>query len=190
MVSRYHPLLVALHWFLAFFIGAALALGALVMAKLPNSDPMKLEALRSHVIGGLLIAALMLLRLVVRLRTRHPPAATAGTPELDRLAWLSHRAFYAAVFGMAASGLTMALQADLPTILFGTGGALPPDFWIFAARVVHYTVSRLLIALIALHVAGALYHALVLKDGLLRRMLFGRRRLPEATPPRHVEPAE
>jgi cytochrome b561 len=30
-------------------------------------------------------------------------------------------------------------------------------------------------ALIALHVMGALYHTLVLKDGLLRRMGFGRR---------------
>jgi len=51
-VSRYHPMLVALHWLLAFLIIAALALGALIMAKLPNSDPMKLEALRSHMFGG------------------------------------------------------------------------------------------------------------------------------------------
>lgn len=30
-------------------------------------------------------------------------------------------------------------------------------------------------ALIALHIIGALYHTLLLRDGLLRRMLFGRR---------------
>jgi len=55
LVSRYHPLLVALHWILAMLIIAALALGALVMVKIPNTDPMKLEALRSHMIGGSLI---------------------------------------------------------------------------------------------------------------------------------------
>jgi cytochrome b561 len=54
-VSRYHAMLVALHWLLAALIILALALGALVMAKLSNTDPMKLEALRSHMIGGALI---------------------------------------------------------------------------------------------------------------------------------------
>ena len=66
LVSRYHPLLVALHWILAVLIIAALALGALVMVKIPNTDPMKLEALRSHMIGGSLILVLMLGRLVAR----------------------------------------------------------------------------------------------------------------------------
>ncbi|SDR55383.1 cytochrome b561 [Rhizobiales bacterium GAS113] len=174
-VSRYHPLLVALHWLLAVLIVAALALGALVMVKIPNSDPMKLEALRSHMSGGMLILLLMLVRLVVRVRTEHPAPASAGNPTLDRLAFASHRLFYVAVLGMAGSGAFMALQTGLPGIVFGDGGTLPSDFWVFPIRTVHYLFSRLLMALIALHVAGALYHTLILKDGLLRRMVFGRR---------------
>ena len=39
LVSRYHPLLVALHSILAVLIIAALALGAVVMAKLPEATP-------------------------------------------------------------------------------------------------------------------------------------------------------
>ncbi len=174
-VSRYHPLLVALHWVLALLIIAALALGALVMVKIPNADPMKIEALRSHMSGGVLILILMLVRLFVRMRTRHPAPATAGNPLLDRIAWLSHRMFYVAVLGMAGSGLVMALQARLFGIVFGGHGSLPPDFWVFSLRTVHYVFSRLLMALIALHVAAALFHTLVLRDGLLRRMFFGRR---------------
>ena len=65
-VSRYHPLLVALHWILAVLIMAALTLGALVMVKIPNTSPMKFEALRSHMLGGTLILVLMLVRLVVQ----------------------------------------------------------------------------------------------------------------------------
>jgi cytochrome b561 len=176
-VSRYHPALAALHWLLALLIIAALALGALVMAKLPNSDPHKLEALRSHMSGGVLILLLMLVRLFVRRRTAHPAPATAGHPFLDRVAWLSHRLFYGAVIAMAGSGIVMALQTRLPWVIFLGEGALPADFWAFPIRYVHYGVSRLLMALIALHIAGALYHALVLRDGLLKRMLFGRRRV-------------
>jgi len=174
-VSRYHPLLVTLHWILAVLIIAALALGALVMVNIPNNDPMKLEALRSHMGGGMLILLLMLVRLVVRMRTQRPAAASTGNPALDRLAWISHRLFYVAVFGMAVSGLLMALQARLPAILFGSGGALPTDFWVFPMRTFHYLFSRVLMTLIALHVVGALYHTLVLRDGLLRRMFLGRR---------------
>lgn len=174
-VSRYHPVLVALHWLLAFLIIAALGLGALVMAKLPNSDPMKLEALRSHMFGGGLILMLMLVRLFVRTRTTHPPAATTGHSLLDKVAWASHRLFYALVIAMVASGATMALQAGLFEIVYRGRGTLPPDLWVYPIRSVHYVVSRVLMALIALHVMGALYHTLVLKDGLLRRMGFGRR---------------
>jgi cytochrome b561 len=174
-VSRYHPLLVALHWLLAILIIAALALGALVMAKLPNTDPMKLEALRSHMFGGGLILALMLVRLFVRRRTTHPSAATTGSSLLDKVAWASHRLFYGLIIAMVASGVTMALQARLFEIVYGGHGTLPPDLWVYPIRSVHYLISRLLMALIALHIAGAFYHTLVLKDGLLRRMTFGRR---------------
>lgn len=181
-VRRYHPLLVGLHWVLALLIVAALALGALVMVRIPNDDPMKIEALRSHMTGGAAILLLMLLRLFVRVRTEAPPAATARNRLLDRLAWWSHRLLYVAVIGMAGSGIVMALQTRLPWIVFGHDRPLPADFWAYPIRSVHYAFSRLLMGLIALHIAGALYHTLILRDGLLRRMWFGRRRAGEVDP--------
>jgi cytochrome b561 len=151
------------------------------MVNIPNSDPMKIEALRSHMGGGLFIFALMLVRLLVRIRSRHPAPAMTGNPRLDRIAWLSHRMLYAAVFGMAISGIVMAVETGLFATVFDGQGRLPPDFWAFPIRAVHYAFSRLLMAGIALHVLAALYHALALKDGLLRRMAFGRRaREPES----------
>ena len=175
MVSRYHPALVVLHWVMALLIIAALALGALVMVKIPNTDPMKFEALGSHMAGGMAILALMLIRLVIRARSAHPAPASAGHPLLDRLAWASHRLFYVTVIAMAGSGIIMALQTGLFDPLFLGQGNLPADFWAFPIRGVHYALSRLLMTLIAVHIVAALYHALVLRDGLLRRMFFGRR---------------
>jgi len=183
-VSRYHPVLVVLHWFLAAFIIAALTLGALVMVRIPNSDPMKIEALRSHMIGGTLILILMLFRLFVRVRTQHQPEASTGSTALDRLAWWSHRLLYAAVVLMALSGLIMGFQTRLPWIIFLHQGHLPQDFWAFPIRTVHYVLSRVLIALIALHIAGAIYHTFVRRDHLLRRMFFGHRHDHDLVPAR------
>ena len=57
-VSRYHPLLVTLHWVLAVLIVAALAIGFVGLAPTPNSDPQKIGALRVHMAGGMLILVL------------------------------------------------------------------------------------------------------------------------------------
>ena len=174
-VSRYQPLLVLMHWLMALMVPIALAGGALVLVKIPNTDPSKVEALRQHMAGGILLLTLMLIRWALRMTTAHPPLASTGNSVLDRMAWLSHRLIYLLVLGQAGSGLYLALQADLPAIVLGGHGALPADFWVFPMRTVHYAISRLLMAAIALHVTGALYHTFVLRDGLLRRMWFGKR---------------
>jgi cytochrome b561 len=67
------------------------------------------------------------------------------------------------------------LQAGLPEIVYGGHGSLPPDLWVYKLRAVHYALSRVLMVLIALHLAGVVYHMLIRRDGLLRRMAFGRR---------------
>ena len=187
LVTRYHPALVVLHWAMALLIIAALALGALVMVKIPNTDPMKIEALRSHMFGGAAILVLMLIRLAIRMRSAHPAPASAGHPLLDWLGWISHRLFYALVLAMAGSGLIMALQFGLLDVLLFGHGRVPADFWVLPIRGVHYALSRILMALIALHIAAALYHAFVLRDGLLGRMFFGRRTIGAATRAR-IEP--
>lgn len=174
-VSRYHPVLVVLHWALAFLIIAALALGALKMAPMANTNPMKLEALRAHMTGGILILALMSLRLLIRRVTMHPPKAMTRTSLLDRLARFSHAAFYGVVIAMALSGLIMGLQTGVIRLVAGGHPPIPPDFWAFPIRSVHYVISRVLLALIALHLAGVVYHTFILRDHLLRRMGFGRR---------------
>lgn len=175
-VIRYSPYLVILHWLFALLITVALAGGAFVLTAIPNSDPMKIQALRQHFAGGVLLGVLMLIRLIVRMRTTHPDPSSTGRSRIDWFARATHRLFYVLVLAQAGSGIVMALQTRLPSILFGGhGGNLPASFWTFPVRYVHYAISRLLIALIALHAATALYHTFILRDGLLRRMWFGSR---------------
>lgn len=175
-MTRYHPLLVALHWLLAALILGGLIMGRFVLAATPNSDPAKMFSLQMHMSIGLVILVLMLIRLVVRLRSQKPPHADTGNALMNSLGRLTHWGFYALVIAMCASGIATARLAGLPDIVFGGSGApLPADFSEFAPRAAHGIISKLLGGLILLHVAGFLYHQFALKDRLFKRMWFGDR---------------
>jgi cytochrome b561 len=175
-VSRYHPLLVTLHWVLAVLIIAALAMGFFVLAAMPNVDPQKIGVLRVHMAGGMLILALMVIRFAVRMWTSRPTAATTGYALLDQIAPITHYGFYVLVLLMVGSGFTTAILAGLPAIVFGGSGApLPPTFKIYPSFLAHGYIATILASFVVLHVLAALYHQFVMKDEPFRRMFLGRR---------------
>ncbi|APC68490.2 hypothetical protein G7939_08750 [Ralstonia solanacearum] len=53
-------------------------------------------------------------------------------------------------------------------------GAALPDFHAFAPRVLHGIGARLLLLMALVHAGAALYHHFIRRDGLLRRMWFGK----------------
>lgn len=175
-MTRYHPVLVALHWLMAALIILALIFGKVVLDGLDNADPQKVEGLAGHMTVGLSLGALLALRLVIRLVSAQPPPASTGDARLDFLGQATHWALYALVAAMAVSGVAMALQDDLFAIVFGGSGAKLPAEFASAPRAAHGAVSTALLALAILHIAAALYHQFILRDGLFRRMWFGSRR--------------
>jgi cytochrome b561 len=178
-VTRYHPLLVILHWLLAILILAALAIGFFLLAGTPNSDPQKIAILRIHMAGGMLILAVMILRFVVRLCTAKPAVASIGDARLDRLAPLAHYGFYVVILLTVGTGYATGLLAGLPAVVFArSGDPLPAHFGIFPTFVAHSWLAIVLAVLIGLHVLAALYHQFVRKECLFRRMGFGRRMVP------------
>jgi len=172
--ARYHPVLVALHWVLALFLIGALVAGSQVLAPVPNSDPAKLMSFRMHMGLGLAILVLMLVRLVVRLRTPHPPKSPTGVALFDAAAPWVHRALYAVAIAMALSGIALSVGSGLGAAVWGDG-PMPVDFDDMALRSVHGVLSRLMMGLIALHIAAVLFHGIARGDALLGRMWFGPR---------------
>lgn len=175
LASRYQPVLVALHWVLALMILGLLCLGFFVLANMPNTDPQKLDILVWHMTGGMFVLALMILRVIIRIWSARPATATTGSRRLDRLASIAHAGLYAIVFLMIASGwftgwlISGSFQRN--------GPPLPQSFALLPSFQVHATLAVVLAVLIAVHIAAALYHQFVLKDGLFRRMWFGERRI-------------
>ena len=180
-VTRYHPVLVLLHWLLAVLILGALAVGFFVLEPMANTAPGKVDVLRLHMAGGMLILALMIVRFVVRVLTVHPAPAATPYPVLDRLAPLAHIAFYVLIVLMVATGYATGLIAGLPDIVFGRSGApLSATFEQYPTFIAHGFLAGLLATLVAVHVLAALYHQFRRHDGPFGRMGFGRRTAPSA----------
>jgi cytochrome b561 len=174
--SRYHPALVALHWLIALALLFSIGTGMLVLEEIPNDAPGKIDALRTHMIAGVVILLLMLVRFGLRLGTARPAPATTGTPLLDKLARITHWGFYVLVLLMASTGIATSILAGLPDIVFGgSGDPLPESFSIYLPRVIHGAVAGLLLAVVIGHAAAALYHQFVRRDNVLSRMWFGKR---------------
>jgi cytochrome b561 len=173
LASRYQPVLVALHWLLALMIIGLLCLGFFVLANMPNADPKKLDILVWHMSGGMFVLVLMILRIMIRIWSARPATATTGSPLLDRLASTAHTSFYVIVFLMIASGWSTGWL--ISGVFQPNGEPLPDTFAVFPTFQAHAFLATLLAILIAVHIAAALYHQFVLKDGLFRRMWFGER---------------
>ncbi len=175
-VTRYHPLLVTLHWLIALMIIGMLIGGFFVVGRIPNTDPQKVDLLMGHMIGGVLILTLILIRLGVRLYSDKPAPAETGSPMLNRLGRLNHYAFYVLAILIPISGIATAKISGLSTTVFNhTGAPLPEHFAIYPTFQVHAILNLLLAALVILHIVAALWHQFIRGDGLLRRMGFGKR---------------
>lgn len=105
-----------------------------------------------HIVGGVLILALIIWRLVLRVRRGAPELPEGGSPMQDLLARVVHGLLYLLLLAMPVLGL----------IAWFGGGRLAGEL--------HEVLKLPLLALMALHFFGALYHQFVLKDGLLARM--------------------
>jgi len=175
-MKRYHPLLVALHWIVAIMILMSLLIGGPMLADIASTDPTKIANLGGHMVWGLVIGTLLIVRLVVRMRSQKPPAADAGSDFLNLSSKAAHWGLYIVAFAMVASGLATALSAGLFGItLGGNGEPLPADLTIYPPRVAHGVIAYLLLILVGLHVVGWAFHQFVRKDKLFSRMWFGKR---------------
>lgn len=139
--------------------------------------PFSATLINAHRSFGIVMFFLVSLRLVWR--ATHPlPPLPVPSPRWERiLAGSVQACLYAALLAMPVLGLSASLTAGDEVRIFGMAlpDVLPMDEdlsdRLFA---LHGLVSWALLALVALHVGGALRHRFVKRDGLLNRMRIGR----------------
>jgi cytochrome b561 len=171
--DRYGAVAIAIHWVAAALIVALLITGFRVSGA---ADPAaKAAFLRFHAAMGLAILVLTLGRIAWWWLADQKPLPVGGQPALlHRAAATVHVLFYIVVIGLAASGIGMMVLSGAGKIVFGGASGSLPDFWNYPPRVPHGIGVRVLIALLILHVGGALYHHFVRGDRLLARIGIGR----------------
>jgi cytochrome b561 len=194
--KRYHPVLVALHWLVAILMFSAVFLrpeegerfrpggegfegsGEFQPGNFPppgNFTP-QTQPIDIHMVVGVIILVLMLVRLVVRFTTRQPEWATTGNRWLDRLGGLTHFGLYVLIFLILGAGGIMAYQDGLLAGVLGSATTSTQGFSFggFLFRALHGLSWNLLLLLLVLHIGASLYHQFIRKDNLLGRMWFGR----------------
>lgn len=173
--ERYTGVAIAFHWLLALMILGSLAVGV-YMTGLPFS-PARLKLYNWHKWAGVVILVLSAARLLWRL-THRPPADPPMPAWQAKAAHWTHRLLYVLFFAVPLAGWAYSSAAGFPIVLFGV---LPlPDFvpvdkaLAEVLKETHHLLAWALAILVSVHVAGALKHQFVDRDGLLSRMRPGR----------------
>lgn len=126
-----------------------------------------------HKSAGIVLLILMLARLAMRLTFGKPPYRPPLAPMERVLSSAVHIGLYIALIVQPLLGWAATAAGGFPIGFFGwtLPGFLPRDPPLGAALyAVHGAVGVIIILLIMLHVAGALRHWLILRDGVMRRM--------------------
>ncbi|MCY0386244.1 cytochrome b [Robbsia sp. Bb-Pol-6] len=164
-----------LHWLMAVLILAMLFIGVGMVASVSYRYNLLVSV---HKPIGIAILILVILRIVNR-RINPPPPLPADLPSIQKLAaHASHLLLYALMLAQPLVGWGMLSAGGLPITLFG-GVQLPPILpqnpMLFARlRELHTVFAYLLFATIVVHIAAALFHGLIRRDGVLESMTGGR----------------
>ena len=171
--ERYSAVAIVLHWAIAALLVFQVGLGFRMEGA---SGAAEFALFQLHKSIGITILLLVAVRLVWRL-TRVPPPIHGKRWEKG-LAHATHWTLYALMLLLPVSGWVIISTSRIvvPTLIFG---AVPwphlpvPKAWHDGAEFLHENLVWVLIGLFLLHVAGALKHHFVDRDGEIARMVPG-----------------
>jgi len=172
-MQRYSRAAIFLHWAIAALLAFQISVGW----ALEDLGAHGFALYQLHKSVGIMILLLTLVRIGVRYRKPRPPKLEGGWQ--GALASAVHVGLYAFMLGAPLTGwaLVSTAKVKVPTLIFGVIPLphLPLPAGVHGvAENSHGLIAWLGIALFALHVAGALRHHLLMRDGLIWRMIPGR----------------
>ena len=174
MQERYTRTAIVVHWLIALLIVGTFTMG-LVMTDIPGITPTKLKYYSWHKWAGVTVLTLATLRLLWRL-THRAPAYPPSMPDWQKSAANAlHGLLYVLMFAVPLSGYFYSLSAGVPVVWFGlfqlpvlidASPELKP-----VLKGLHFWLNMGLAGCVALHIAAALKHQFVDRDGIVKRML-------------------
>src|SRR5437868_3979283 len=159
-----------LHWTMAAMVLTMLCIGVAMVVSLANYHVL----VSIHRPLGIAILVLVVVRFVNRLLNR-PPPLPATMSRAERLAaTASELTMYGLMFVLPLVGWGMLSAARYPIVLFGSlhlPFILPHDATLYAVlRKVHTILAYLFFLMFLAHFGAILFHTLIVRDGILKRM--------------------
>jgi cytochrome b561 len=162
-----------LHWISALLLVGLVIVGLQVAELEGGPEKQSLEGL--HISVGLLLLALMVVRLLWKLVELRPADPPDSPPWQNVAARVTHWALYATIFFQIGIGVISEGQRPIHFFnLFAFGPIVErnPARHEFLEEV-HASAWIVIAVLAGLHVIAALYHHFVKRDNVLRRMTTG-----------------
>ena len=171
--GRFDQVSIGFHW-----LTLALIVGQLTTAFLfvvGEAGPDAANILTVHRSTGIVVWFIAAARLVWRLRFAHKPPFPASLPKLQQAtAKANEYGLYALLLIQPLTGLgdTVFRGRPFQFAVWRIPALMPADKPVFhAMHLAHELGAAALLGLIALHAGAALFHGVVLRDGVLQRML-------------------
>jgi cytochrome b561 len=173
MTDKYSLNLRILHWLTAILIIGMLAIGY-YMTDLPKDDPSRGLIYGLHKSFGVVIIGLFFIRVLIR-KISHIPAMPRKINKLEqKAAHIVHYILYFFMFSIPVSGYAASNLYGKTVKLFGIDMPIlldkNPELGSIASFI-HVNFPPILIALISLHLIGALKHYFFDKENIFKRMI-------------------
>jgi cytochrome b561 len=159
-----------LHWLMAALLLTMLFIGVSMVSSLENYH----RLLSIHRPLGIMILILAAIRLTNRLFTTLPPFPPTMSPTERFVATASERLLYTLMFALPLVGWGMLSAGNYPIVMSGSlhlPPLLPANPALYAVlRKTHTILAYLLFLAFLAHLCAVLFHTLIIRDRLLRRM--------------------
>lgn len=166
-----------LHWVMSVLMLTLIAVGFLLAEKMVP-DAARGDVMMLHKSFGIVVLVLVIVRITWRLTQLTP--ALDHVPSWQRIAARGNILFlYVAMLGFPLSGLGMSLFSGRSVSVFNVWTIpafekTPELSGLFYQT--HVVLAYAILASLAAHIGGAIYHHVVLKDHVFSRMWRGRER--------------
>jgi cytochrome b561 len=177
--SGYGALTKILHWVVVVLFALQFTSASIMLRATPDGTALGLSQATYynwHKSLGLLALIIAVLRLLARKSGRLPHWAPTLSSRERAFIHRAERALYAAMFVMPVSGFVYVMAGGYGVNLLGVlelGNPIGVHPWLAGVAGWIHTLTAVILGLtLAGHVGLVLWHQLVLKDGLLRRMLL------------------
>jgi cytochrome b561 len=174
--EQYAPAMRRIHWLTAAMVLLLFVCGGWTHYFDPGEGLLKDLLYNLHQSFGVTVWLLVLLRVVLRIATG-APKLPPGTPAAIRVAAsLNHLALYLVLLVQPVTGFLDTNANGFPLAWFGlfevpSPIGKQPDAVAHALDGMHWFGALALLLLVGSHLAGAAYHGLIRRDGVLRHML-------------------